>query len=72
MVYAKDYVYVVCRSVAKWRDRKTPCTQRKKNLENDGIAPPSKLPQPTLPKNDCTETSSVMNWDETIKGVARI
>ena len=33
MVYAltEDYAYVVCGSMAKWRDRKTPCTQRKKN-----------------------------------------
>ena len=30
MVYTEDYVYVVCGSMAKWRDRKTPCTQRKK------------------------------------------
>ena len=48
MVYTEDYVYVVCGSIAKWRDRKTPCTQRKKTLENCGIAPPSKLPHPTL------------------------
>ena len=37
MVYTEDYVYVACGSMAKWRDCKTPCTQRKKNLENCGI-----------------------------------
>ena len=30
MVYTEEYVYVVCGSMAKWRDRKTPRTQRKK------------------------------------------
>ena len=38
MVYTEDYAYVVCDSMAKWRDRKIPCTQRKKNLENCEIA----------------------------------
>ena len=45
MVYTEDYVYVVCGSMAKWRNCKTSCTQRKKNL---GIAPPLKLLHPTL------------------------
>ena len=26
MLYTEDYVYVVCGSMAKWRDRKTPCS----------------------------------------------
>ena len=34
MVYKEDYVYVVCGYyMTKWRDRKIPCTQRKKIAE---------------------------------------
>ena len=39
-IITKDHVIAVCGSIAKWRDRKSPCERRKKNSENYEIALP--------------------------------